>query len=569
MNAKTKTGLQILEAALLLGLLGDALLRQTPWGLNVLLWVGALVAAMVTLTVRRKRELWTRESTVLHAALIVFAAFVAWRDSAVLQVLDALIILAILAVLSLPALGIKAHATGFLQYFAAAFSSGLNAAIAPFLLVFDDIAWKAIPRRGWTKHLIAVLRGLAIAAPIILIFGVLFTAADAVFEGIVKNTLNIQPEIIFGHALLFGFLTWICAGYLRGALFGSLLSGERNATPPQNLSIVQPTQNAIYNAPENDAQPENNHAQNSANANQGFDWNSLVPEFLRLGAIETAVILGLINVLFLSFVIIQIRYFFGGMDLVQTTENFKLAEYARRGFFELCWVAGLVLPILLTTHFLLRKNDQVAVKLFRVLAAVNIGLLFIIMFSAVNRMLLYTGNLGYGMTELRLYPTAFMLWLALVFVWFGLTVLRNQPNLFAWGALWTALFVVASLHVLNPDDFIVRHNVKLMQQGREFDGYYMKRLSDDAVPVLSENLTAMSFQNQCTVKVEFLRRLMHEQTRDLRSFNWARWQAGQVLTHNQNEFNIVGCMKTARRTADESMYFGEGEAPYFYEHNDF
>ncbi len=549
MNAKTKTGLQILEAALRLGLLGDALLRQTPWGLNVLLWVGARGAAMVTLTVRRKRELWTGESTVLHAALIVFAGFVAWRDSAVLQVLDVLIILTILAILSLPALGVKAHATGFLQYFAAAFSSGLNAAIAPFLLVFDDISWKAIPRRGWTKHLIAVLRGLAIAAPIILIFGVLFTAADAVFEGIVKNTLNIQPEIIFGHALLFGFLTWICAGYLRGALFGSLLGGERNASQQQNSSITQPAQNAIYNAPESDAQPENNHAQNSANSNQGFDWNSFVPEFLRLGAIETAVILGLINVLFLSFVIIQIRYFFGGMDLVQTTEDFKLAEYARRGFFELCWVAGLVLPILLTTHFLIRKNDQIAVKLFRALAAVNIGLLFIIMFSAVNRMLLYTGNLGYGMTELRLYPTAFMLWLALVFVWFGLTVLRNQPDLFAWGALWTALFVVASLHVLNPDDFIVRHNFKLMQQGRMFDVYYMKDLSDDAVPALIDAAPQMNTDQQCVIKSEFKFDLEEQRNNDFRSWNFSRWQARRALL-SQNGFDSIDC---------PTPYFPRGE----------
>ncbi len=56
MNEKTKTGLEILEAALLLGILGDALLRVTPWGLNVFLWIGALVAAMIMLTLRRRSE---------------------------------------------------------------------------------------------------------------------------------------------------------------------------------------------------------------------------------------------------------------------------------------------------------------------------------------------------------------------------------------------------------------------------------------------------------------------------------------------------------------------------------
>ena len=41
MGAGTQEGLNVLGVALVLGLLGDALLRATPWGLNVLLWVGA------------------------------------------------------------------------------------------------------------------------------------------------------------------------------------------------------------------------------------------------------------------------------------------------------------------------------------------------------------------------------------------------------------------------------------------------------------------------------------------------------------------------------------------------
>ncbi|MDQ3087829.1 MAG: hypothetical protein M3Q78_04435 [Acidobacteriota bacterium] len=62
MNDKTKTGLEILEAALLLGILGDVLLRQTPWGLNVFLWVTVLAAAMVALTLRRKKRTLERSN---------------------------------------------------------------------------------------------------------------------------------------------------------------------------------------------------------------------------------------------------------------------------------------------------------------------------------------------------------------------------------------------------------------------------------------------------------------------------------------------------------------------------
>lgn len=561
MNAKTKTGLEILEAALLLGLLGDALLRATPWGLNVLLWIAALVAAMILLVWRRKRELWTTEKIALYGALIVFAGFVAWRDSLMLQTLDVLVILVILSILSLPALNIKAHLASFSHYALGALNAGFNAAIAPFLLIFDDIEWKTIPRNGWTKHALAIFRGLAIAAPILLVFGALFMAADAVFEGIVKNTLNIKPDVLFSHVLLFSFLAWICAGYLRGVLFGSLIensffsSGKHSET---SLNLNQPTASVVDNSQATSEKTE------KETAPEKREFASYLPEFLRLGAIETGIVLGLINLLFLSFVIVQLRYFFGGMDLVQSTENLKLAEYARRGFFELCWVAALVLPILLTTHFLLRKENPATVKLFRVLALIQIGLLFIIMYSAVQRMLLYTGNLGYGLTEMRLYPTAFMLWLALVFVWFALTVLRGQPQLFAWGALWTALFVVASLHVLNPDNFIVRHNVNLMQQGRQFDAYYMKNLSDDAIPALNESLAAMSFEHQCSVKLEFIHRLRKNKTNDFRTWNFSRWQARRVLLQNEGNFGVVGCRKVNWRQG-EPQYYQEGETPRFWD----
>jgi hypothetical protein len=50
MDEQTKLGLGVLGAAMGLGPLGDWLLRATPWGINVLLWVAALAGAAVALT---------------------------------------------------------------------------------------------------------------------------------------------------------------------------------------------------------------------------------------------------------------------------------------------------------------------------------------------------------------------------------------------------------------------------------------------------------------------------------------------------------------------------------------
>lgn len=554
MNEKTKTGLEILEAAILLGILGDALLRATPWGLNLLLWSGALVAALITLAMRRKRAVLKRENLVLHAALIAFAAMFVWRDSLTLQVLDVLVMLAILSILSLPSLGIQPKIAGFIHYAAGAVYSGLNAAFAPFFLLCGDIEWAKLPRKGWMKHASAVLRGLAIAAPILLVFGALFMAADAVFEGIVKNTFNIEPITVFGHFLLFSFLAWVTAGYLRGALIeNSFAANFSNNTRTPEILTIKPEKSVV------DISEQPNTAEETKSetvATEKTENETVKNSIFSLGAIEIGIVLGLINLLFLGFVIVQLRYFFGGMDFVQTTENFKLAEYARRGFFELCWVAGLTLPILLTAHWLLRKDEFFGEKLFRVLAGINIALLFVIMFSAVERMLLYTGNLGYGLTTMRLYPTAFMLWLALVFLWFGLTVLRGQPQFFAWGALWTALLVVGGLHVLNPDDLIVRHNVKLLQQGRAFDADYLAyNLSDDAIPSLADGLPAMSFEQQCVVKNEIVKRLLNNPMKDFRTFNLSRWNMrrtftnldGNAVVEYESVFDLSGCPPAPRR----------------------
>ena len=54
-----------------------------------------------------------------------------------------------------------------------------------------------------------------------------------------------------------------------------------------------------------------------------------------LGPVELGIVLGLLNVLFLAFVIVQFRYLFGGAELVRVSTNLTYAEYARRGFIEL------------------------------------------------------------------------------------------------------------------------------------------------------------------------------------------------------------------------------------------
>lgn len=549
MNEKTKTGLEILQAAVLLGVLGDVLLRQMPWGLNVLLFIGALVAAMAMMIWRCKREFWNAPTIALNVALVFFAAMFVWRDSAELKVFDTLAILTILAILTLPALKIKTQVAGVFHYFIGFVWSGMSAAFAPFFLLFGDIAWKTVPQTGWSKHLIAVLRGILIAAPLVLIFGALFVAADAVFQNIVERTLNIQADVVISHIFATAFFSWITAGYLRGSLMQNFSADVANTfleakdeIKPQILSVTEIKED---DAPKTKEKPK-------AEDKKKWDWhafdNSYLPKLLTLGAIEVAVVLGLINLLFLSFVIVQIPYLFGGFELVQNTPDFKLAEYARRGFGELVTVAALVLPILLISHWLLRKDAPVNEKIYRVLAGIQIALLFVIMVSAAQRLFILTGNLGYGLTTVRFYPFVVMIWLGIVFIWFAWTVLRGARQNFAWGALWSAIFILGGLHFVNPDAYIVRTNIRLMNEGRQFDAFYNSSLSDDAVPVLLENLGEMRFETQCTVKNGLANRLRDaREENDFRTWNYSRRKARNAMAANAETFDTSNCPAETKR----------------------
>ncbi len=53
------------------------------------------------------------------------------------------------------------------------------------------------------------------------------------------------------------------------------------------------------------------------------------------------------NLLFLAFVLVQLRFLFGGSGLEEQRVGLTYAEYARHGFFELVVVAVLVLPLIL------------------------------------------------------------------------------------------------------------------------------------------------------------------------------------------------------------------------------
>ncbi len=521
MNNRTKLGLGVLEAALLLGLLGDALLRATPWGLNLFFWIGALVTAVMALA-RRKGVSFTGDGDWLIPTILLTATAFAWRDSLTLQVLDALTIGGLLSLAAWRARKGCIRLAGVAEYALSLVAASLNAVGGAFPLLLSDVRWKEIPRAGWSQHALGVARGLAIALPLLLVFGALFMAADAIFEGIIQHTFRLDFDELLTHVFLLLFFAWISGGFLRGMLLGTevadvtdirtLLRGRQRHDKAEDTTALGETKDQ-----KNDAPPRRASGRAS------------------LGIVEISVVLGLLNLLFCSFVGVQLRYLFGGAAWVINSTGLTYAEYARRGFFEMVWVALLALPVLLIAHWLLHKENAAHVRIFRALAGMHLVLLFVILASAVKRMQLYQSE--YGLTELRLYTTAFMGWLALVFIWFAVTVLlRNQRERFACGALVAGLAVIAMLHLLNPDALIVRTNVAHAKNaGRPFDAGYAASLSADAVPALIDALPAMTDNrdSRAWAATLVLERWSPPEGVDWRTWNWARAEAWRAVREHE------------------------------------
>jgi hypothetical protein len=426
LRAAGRSELGLLGVALALGVLGDLMLRTFPLGLNATLVTVSLAVAVLAVQ-RPQGSRWERWGFALAA--LVLGAFFCWRDSPVLKWLDALAAMLALALLASgdrerPSLSRYALRVGRTSAFV------LPGPIPPLA----EVAWSDVRSPVSWRVFFGLLRGLFLAAPVVVLFAVLLANADAVFAIRLRELVDVDLQALIGHAASVIALGWIAAGLLW----------------------------AGFRRPEGRLLPER-------------------PGWLSLGSIEIGTLLGLLDLLFACFVWVQLRYLFGGASWVEGVAGLTYSQYARRGFFELVAVTALSLPLLLAAHWLLGHARPAVRRVVLGLAAFQVALLLVMLASALERMRVYRAQ--YGQTELRFYTTAFMLWLGVLLVSFLLTVLPGSRSGFARVAASTAFAALVLLHAVNPDERIVIAN---REAPAGFDLEYALGLSADAVPALVE-----------------------------------------------------------------------------------
>jgi hypothetical protein len=427
--------------ALGLGLAFEIFFYDRRPGLSVFLWFALGVAAALSAAAMERTRV-SISAAVLLVPMLVLAGMTFFRLEPLTVFLDIGVALVLFALVARLIRHNQLADMGWLDLGWALVGVPLEAWIRPWPVV-GDLWARRVRERGGRRVVFSVLRGLALAIPVVVIFGALLGGADLVFGDYVEAALRWLD--------LERLLDWAARGGVTALVglfcLGILVVAYRRQDPRRLFGKDRP----------------------------------LVAPFL--GFTEAAVILGAVDLLFMGFVAIQFAYLFGGEANIDAA-GYTYAEYARRGFGELVAVAILSLGLIYALAATTRRVEPRLRRAFAGLSALLVVLVGIILVSAYQRLVLYEN--AYGFSRLRTYTHVALVWLGIAFAAFLLMLLANRLRLLAPAGLALALGFSLSLNAVNVDAFIVERNTQRLAQSGEIDVAYLLQLSNDAVPGLVE-----------------------------------------------------------------------------------
>jgi hypothetical protein len=205
----------------------------------------------------------------------------------------------------------------------------------------------------------------------------------------------------------------------------------------------------------------------------------------KLSLWEWTIPLGLLDALFLAFVVVQLAVLFGGHDHVLRTAGLTYAEYARQGFWQLLAAAALTLAVVGAALLVADGPSRARRLLLRALLGGLCLLTLIVLASALHRLRLY--EQAFGLTRLRLLAEALAVWLgSLLLLALAAGLLgrlgRQLPRIVVGG---TAAALIA-FSLANPDRLVAERNVERWRETGRLDLAYLQTLSADAAETLAE-----------------------------------------------------------------------------------
>ena len=287
----------------------DFLFWQKAPGISILIWFGFLILVGVGLLLsERVKPSWL--NILLMVAATGMAFVMGWRSEPFTRFLAFCLIFTALFTITFSYqkaawiyYRVRDYVVAFFQMLGGMFSKTTRL-FHPAKPAEGNGKVPPLPAKKPARQIGSILLGIVIAIPILAILIALLSSADLAFARQIKTlaeSLRLQnlPEYIFraGYILILAYLLiglWLHAGF----------PSKPETIPTEEDNKVKPF----------------------------------------LGWTETAIILVSVDLLFLFFVGLQIRYLFGAQANI-SVEGFTYAEYARRGFFELLGVAVFTLMV--------------------------------------------------------------------------------------------------------------------------------------------------------------------------------------------------------------------------------
>ena len=321
----------------------------------------------------------------------------------------------------------------------------------------------------------ALALGLLIAAPVVAIMVFLLMRADAAFEGLMDQL----PETDFSE------------------VFPTLLLGIPCAVVlcTRGISLVK----EVKPVP-------------AVSKSRGWDK-------LTINTILSAVCL-----VYVVYLLSQLAYVSGGFSGI-LPEDYTMAEYARRGFFEMAQLCAINLGVMWLACGLVRKNPKT--PLLTRLLCLFIGIITIFLVATASaKMFLYIE--GYGLTRLRVLTEVIMVYLglvtALVCIWLFTPKMPYMKI-----AIILALVIGTAVLWVDVDTVVASYNVSAYQSGvlDTVDVYYLHSLSEGAVPYLQQ-LTVDANPTVANTAKEMLA-IYDGYERDFRDWNWSAAESWKIL----------------------------------------
>jgi len=272
---------------------------------------------------------------------------------------------------------------------------------------------------------------LVITLPMMGVFLALFMASDPNFSNFIENLFSFQNPFKAHHAftvpILFLFFL---------VLFSYAISNNKNRTIKLETNPFDPLIVGIF--------------------------------------------LGMLNFLFVSFLLFQLAYIFGGESYINET-GISIAYYARKGFFQLATVMSIVIVIFLIVIYRYKNEKLTAILMSGLMLQT-----MVMGYASLKKMHLYQSIKG--ATVLRYYVEWFDYFLLLILLMGILYLFTKRPFYQMLNAVTIlALIAFTLIASINIDGMVAKQNIKqFANQPKMLDRALISSLSIDVLPYIQD-----------------------------------------------------------------------------------